>query len=76
MISVNDNGDRVLVTRSCHTGKGIESTGNSLISSDQLWESRVLGTLRQHINRFLVGPYGSETPSVSDGCLSISQDHS
>ena len=34
MISVNDNGDRVLVTRSCHTGKGIESTGNSLISSD------------------------------------------
>ena len=32
MISMNDNGDRVLVTRSCHTGKGIESTGNSLVS--------------------------------------------
>ena len=51
LMIMNDNGDRVLVTRSCHAGKGKESTGNSLISFDKFWESRVLGTRDSTLNR-------------------------
>ena len=32
MMIMNDNGDRVLVILSCHTGKGIKSSGNPFSS--------------------------------------------